>query len=146
MLLRVLQEQEFERVGGTQTIHVDVRIVAATNRHLEQAVEDGGFREDLFYRLNVFPLNIPPLRERKDDLNDLLSFFVGKYQHLTGSDPTFEEGLVDALKDCDWPGNVREFEKYGAARARHLRWLNFEDRAFLLRFQSDESQEHQAES
>ena len=110
MLLRVLQEQEFERVGGTQTIHVDVRIVAATNRHLEQAVEDGGFREDLFYRLNVFPLNIPPLRERKDDLHDLLSFFVGKYQHLTTSDPTFEEGLVDALKDCDWPGNVREFE------------------------------------
>ena len=110
MLLRVLQEQEFERVGGTQTIHVDVRIVAATNRHLEQAVEDGGFREDLFYRLNVFPLNIPPLRERKEDLNDLLSFFVRKYQHLTGSEPTFEEGLVDALKDCDWPGNVREFE------------------------------------
>ena len=110
MLLRVLQEQEFERVGGTQTIHVDVRIVAATNRHLEQAVEDGGFREDLFYRLNVFPLNIPPLRERKEDLNDLLSFFVRKYQHLTNSEPTFEEGLVDALKDCDWPGNVREFE------------------------------------
>ena len=110
MLLRVLQEQEFERVGGTQTIHVDVRIVAATNRHLEQAVEDGGFREDLFYRLNVFPLNIPPLRERKEDLNDLLSFFVRKYQHLTSSEPTFEEGLVDALKDCDWPGNVREFE------------------------------------
>ena len=110
MLLRVLQEQEFERVGGTQTIHVDVRIVAATNRHLEQAVEDGGFREDLFYRLNVFPLNIPPLRERKEDLNDLLSFFVRKYQHLTGSEPTFEEGLVDALRDCDWPGNVREFE------------------------------------
>ena len=110
MLLRVLQEQEFERVGGTQTIHVDVRIVAATNRHLEQAVEDGGFREDLFYRLNVFPLNIPPLRERKEDLNDLLSFFVRKYQHLTNSNPTFEEGLVDALKDCDWPGNVREFE------------------------------------
>ena len=110
MLLRVLQEQEFERVGGTQTIHVDVRIVAATNRHLEQAVEDGAFREDLFYRLNVFPLNIPPLRDRKEDVQDLLRFFVNKYKHLTNSAPEFDQGLVEALQDCDWPGNVREFE------------------------------------
>ncbi len=110
MLLRVLQEQEFERVGGTQTIRVDVRIVAATNRHLEQAVEEGNFREDLFYRLNVFPLNIPPLRERREDLGGLLGFFVRKYQHLTNSKPSFEDGLVEALQDCDWPGNVREFE------------------------------------
>lgn len=110
MLLRVLQEQEFERVGGTQTIRVDVRIVAATNRHLEQAVEDGAFREDLFYRLNVFPLNIPPLRERKEDIEDLLRFFVNKYKHLTNSNPSLDEDLVEALQDCDWPGNVREFE------------------------------------
>ncbi len=110
MLLRVLQEQEFERVGGTQTIKVDVRIVAATNRHLEQAVEDGGFREDLFYRLNVFPLSIPPLRERKEDIESLLRFFVKKYNHLVDVNPTLEEGLVSALQECDWPGNVREFE------------------------------------
>lgn len=110
MLLRVLQEQEFERVGGTQTIHVDVRIVAATNRHLEEAVQDGAFREDLFYRLNVFPLNIPPLRERKDDIKDLLNFFVAKYKHLSSSTPELDDGLVEALQDCDWPGNVREFE------------------------------------
>ena len=110
MLLRVLQEQEFERVGGTQTIHVDVRIVAATNRHLEQAVEDGAFREDLFYRLNVFPLNIPALRDRKEDIQDLLVFFVNKYKHLTNSTPELDQGLVEALQDCDWPGNVREFE------------------------------------
>ena len=110
MLLRVLQEQEFERVGGTQTIHVDVRIVAATNRHLEEAVQDGAFREDLFYRLNVFPLNIPPLRERKDDIKDLLGFFITKYKHLSNSTPELDDGLIEALQDCDWPGNVREFE------------------------------------
>ena len=92
-------------------------------------------------------MNIPPLRERKDDLNDLLSFFVRKYQHLTSSEPTFEEGLVDALKDCDWNQAMFESSENMVQRALVICDGSIsEDRAFLLRFQSDEGQEHQAES
>ncbi len=110
MLLRVLQEREFERVGGTRPIPVNVRVVAATNRDLEAAVEEGTFRQDLYYRLNVFPLSLPPLRQRPEDIGPLLRFFLKKYRHLTQSTPTVGEGLVEALQANDWPGNIREFE------------------------------------
>jgi DNA-binding NtrC family response regulator len=110
MLLRVLQEREIERVGGIRTINVNVRIVAATNRDLETAVAQGQFREDLFYRLNVFPIFLPPLRERAEDIADLLDWFLQKYQHLSAKKPTIAPGLIEALQTCDWPGNIREFE------------------------------------
>src|SRR6202008_1107607 len=83
-LLRVLQEREFERVGGRQAIRVDVRVVAATNRDLAGAVADGTFRQDLFYRLNVFPLEMPPLRARKDDITLLVGYFIGRYGRKAG--------------------------------------------------------------
>jgi two-component system response regulator AtoC len=108
-LLRTLQEREFERVGGHETIKVDVRMVSATNRNLEQMIEDGEFREDLYYRLNVFPINLPPLRERLDDLPVLASHFVAKFARNLGIRPA---GIaVDALarlREYAWPGNVRE--------------------------------------
>jgi Nif-specific regulatory protein len=110
MLLRILQERQFERVGGVNTVDVNVRVIAATNRHLESAVEQGDFREDLFYRLNVFPLHIPPLRDRKEDLAELLEHFLDKYGHLVSKRPKAADGLVESLQSCDWPGNVREFE------------------------------------
>ena len=110
MLLRVLQEREIERVGGTRTISVNVRIVAATNRDLESAVEDGEFREDLFYRLNVFPIFLPPLRERTEDIEALLNWFLDKYKNLVNKRPSIAPELVPALQSCDWPGNIREFE------------------------------------
>ncbi len=110
MLLRVLQEREIERVGGTKTINVDVRVVAATNCDLETAVQDGDFREDLFYRLNVFPIFLPPLRERTEDIEGLLNWFLDKYKNLVNKRPTISEDLVEALQACDWPGNIREFE------------------------------------
>ncbi len=110
-LLRVLQEGEFERVGGTQTIVVDVRIIAATNRNLEEKVRKGSFREDLFYRLNVFPIYNIPLRERKDDIVPLVRFFVDKYSKKMGR--TIREIPETALKKLhsyNFPGNVRELE------------------------------------
>ena len=110
MLLRVLQEREFERVGGTKPVSVNVRIVAATNRHLEEAVEDGSFRQDLYYRLNVFPVNLPALRDRPEDIGPLLRFFLDKYRHLSRTAPRPGEGLIEALEQNDWPGNIREFE------------------------------------
>ncbi|MBT5701978.1 MAG: sigma 54-interacting transcriptional regulator [Gammaproteobacteria bacterium] len=110
-LLRVLQEREFEPVGGTQTRSVDVRIIAATNEDLEEAVKLGKFRADLFYRLNVFPLHIPPLRERHDDIPLLVEFFVDKYESLY---TTKTLGLTDRamghLLNHPWPGNIRELE------------------------------------
>jgi len=110
-LLRVIQDQEFERVGGIQTIKVDVRLVAATNRNLQQDVREGRFREDLFYRLNVMPIHVPPLRERKEDIPALLDYFIGKFnrkldRRIAGADPE----VVDLLMDHDWPGNIRELE------------------------------------
>ena len=110
-LLRVLQEREFERVGGTRTIRVDVRVLAATNRDLEGAVRAGGFRQDLYYRLNVVSFEMPPLRERREDIPLLASYFVSKYAAKFKRKVT---GLSREARDCltvyDWPGNVRELE------------------------------------
>ncbi|MDY7038661.1 MAG: sigma-54 dependent transcriptional regulator [Thermodesulfobacteriota bacterium] len=110
-LLRVLQEQKFERVGGTKTIHVDVRIVAATNKNLITAINKGKFREDLFYRLNVIPIKVPPLKQRKSDIPLLIDYFLKKFQsgkekRITGFSPR----AMDAMDEFDWPGNVRELE------------------------------------
>ncbi|MDA8168162.1 MAG: sigma-54 dependent transcriptional regulator [Nitrospiraceae bacterium] len=110
-LLRVIQEKEFERVGGSKTIKVDVRILAATNKDLEQSISEGKFREDLFYRLNVIPLHIPPLRERKDDIPLLIDHFVGKFAKKRKRDPLrFTSGAMECLLNYGWPGNVRELE------------------------------------
>lgn len=110
-LLRVLQEHKFERVGSNKTICVDVRVVAATNRNLEKMVSEGLFRSDLYYRLNVVPLNIPPLRERKDDIEPLASFFLDKFSRETKKNFTgFSNSALRALYDYYWPGNVRELE------------------------------------
>jgi formate hydrogenlyase transcriptional activator len=110
-LLRVLQEQEFERIGGNQTIKCDVRVIAATNRDLPSAVASGAFRADLFYRLNVFPVKLPPLRERSEDIPLLAQFFVQKYAPKVGRKITAIEGkTIDRLLRYDWPGNIRELE------------------------------------
>ncbi len=110
-LLRVLQEKEFERVGGHKTIKADVRVVAATNKNLEQAVEDETFRSDLYYRLNVFPIYMPPLRERKTDILLLADFFLEKYAKENIKDiRRFSTPAIDMLMTYHWPGNVRELE------------------------------------
>ncbi len=110
-LLRVLQEQEFERVGGTRAIIVDVRVIAATNKDLEKALEEKSFREDLFYRLNVFPIHIPPLRERREDILPLAEFFIKRISSRMGRVPAFlTDETRDLLQRYDWPGNVREME------------------------------------
>lgn len=109
-LLRVLQENELERVGGNQTIKVNVRIVAATNRNLEGDIEDGKFREDLYYRLNVMPINLPPLRERTEDVPELAEFLVGKIGKHQGRELRITDGAVRTLMGYHWPGNVREME------------------------------------
>jgi transcriptional regulator with GAF, ATPase, and Fis domain len=110
-LLRVLQEREFERVGGARPIHVDVRVIAATHRDLRIAITDGRFREDLFYRLNVFPIEIPPLRERKDDILMLFEYFVQRYAKKAGkSIRTVEKTTLERLQAYDWPGNIRELQ------------------------------------
>jgi Response regulator containing CheY-like receiver, AAA-type ATPase, and DNA-binding domains len=110
-LLRVLQERSFERVGGSKTLSVDIRLIAATNRDLEKEVEDGRFRQDLFFRLNVVPLSLPPLRERLEDIPILAAHFAArsaqKYGHPV---PELSPKLVDVLQEYDWPGNVRELE------------------------------------
>jgi len=108
-LLRILQEQEFERVGGFQTHKVDVRVIAATNRDLEQEVRRGAFRADLFYRLNVFPIEVPPLRERKDDVPLLAGYFVRKFSQRMGKRiQGINRAVYEQLHQYDWPGNVRE--------------------------------------
>jgi len=110
-LLRVIQEREFERVGGTHTIKSDVRIMAATNKNLEEAVEKGEFRDDLYYRLNVFPIYMPPLRERKTDILLLADFFLEKYATANQKDiRSFSKTTIDMLMQYHWPGNVRELE------------------------------------
>jgi DNA-binding NtrC family response regulator len=112
-LLRVLQEREFERVGSTQTIKVDVRIVATTNRDLQKEVEAGNFREDLYYRLNVIEMALPPLRERKEDIPALVNNFIGKFNDDNGKNiEGLEEEAMEALMQYDWPGNIRELENY----------------------------------
>jgi len=107
----VLQEREIERVGGNTSISVDVRIIAATNRNLEQAVIEGGFRSDLYYRINVFPIYLPPLRERKTDILVLAEFFLEKYARENNkSIVRFSTPAIDMLMGYHWPGNVRELE------------------------------------
>ncbi|MCC7201130.1 MAG: nif-specific transcriptional activator NifA [Nitrospirae bacterium] len=109
-LLRVLQERRFERVGSSKGITVDVRIIAATNRNLEEAVRDGKFREDLYYRLNVVPVRIPSLRERKEDIPPLVGHFLQLYNEENGRDVKISNEALDTLLMHDWPGNVRELE------------------------------------
>jgi DNA-binding NtrC family response regulator len=110
-LLRVLQEREFERLGGKKTIHIDVRIIAATNQDLRAALEQGTFREDLYYRLNVVPINLPPLRERKEDIPHLVEHFLNKFAADTGGDPrSLSPKALEKIRSYHWPGNVRELE------------------------------------
>jgi Nif-specific regulatory protein len=110
-LLRVLQEREFERVGESRTIRVDVRVIAATNQSLEDEIEAGRFRDDLYYRLNVVPIPLPPLRERRDDIPVLAQFFLKRYGEQNRREvPELTPELRDALMNHDWPGNVRELE------------------------------------
>lgn len=110
-VLRVLQEHEFERVGGTKTVRVDVRIIAATNKELVQAVSEGHFREDLYYRIRVFPIRVPPLRERKDDIFPLIKHFMAKFSRETGKQITnISPKALEFLLSYTYPGNVRELE------------------------------------
>ena len=110
-LLRALQEHELERLGGNRTIHVDVRIVAATNRNLKQMVDEGKFRSDLYYRLNVFPMTVPPLRERREDIPLLIRFFTHKYaRKLNRAIEEIPSSTLEALTRYDWPGNIRELQ------------------------------------
>src|ERR1700734_3274378 len=110
-LLRVLQEREFERVGGAQLIHTDVRVIPATNRDLNAAVANGTFRQDLLYRLNVFPVEVPPLRERKDDILMLVEYFVQRYANRTGKNiRSIDQKTLDLLQSYARPGNIRELQ------------------------------------
>ncbi len=119
-LLRVLQEKKIQRLGGTNLIPVDARIIAATNQNLEKLVEDGRFREDLYFRLNVFQIEIPPLRDRREDIPILVSHFINKFNNKLGKNITgIEDEALSILMDYDFPGNVRELE-------------NIMERAFIL--------------
>ncbi len=110
-LLRVLQEHEFERVGGTRPIHADVRVIAATNRDLQAAISNGSFRSDLFYRLHVFPIEIPPLRERREDIPVLLEYFIDRYARKAGKNiTTVDKKTLQLLQSYPWPGNIRELQ------------------------------------
>ena len=110
-LLRALQAQEFERLGGNRTIRVDIRIIAATNRNLKQMVDEGRFRSDLYYRLNVFPLTVPPLRERREDIELLVRFFAQRYaRKLNRTIEEIPSPALQALTQYDWPGNIRELQ------------------------------------
>ena len=110
-LLRVLQEHEFERVGGTRPIRADVRVIAATNRDLQAAIQTGSFRSDLFYRLHVFPIQIPPLRERKEDLPLLVEYFIDRYARKAGKKITdISKKTLALLESYPWPGNIRELQ------------------------------------
>lgn len=110
-LLRVIQDGEFERLGSPRTINVDVRIIAASHRNLEEEVRNGRFREDLYYRLNVFPITVPPLRQRKEDIPLLVNHFIDKFNRKTGRNiQTVSKETIQALQEYHWPGNVRELE------------------------------------
>jgi DNA-binding NtrC family response regulator len=112
-LLRAVQEQEFERLGSARTIHVDVRIIAATHRDLPAMIREGKFREDLFYRLNVFPIEIPPLRERREDIPLLVNYFVSKLSRRMGKKiESIPRQAMEALANASWPGNVRELQNF----------------------------------
>jgi transcriptional regulator with GAF, ATPase, and Fis domain len=110
-LLRVLQEREFERVGGNESLKTDVRVVAATNRNLQTAIAEGKFREDLFYRLDVFPIEVPSLRERKEDIPVLVEYFVGRYAGKAGKTISgINTKSMEVLQAYSWPGNIRELQ------------------------------------
>ncbi len=110
-VLRILQERKFERVGGTRTVEVDVRVIAATNKHLDEEIKSGHFREDLFYRLNVVPFKVPPLRERKEDIPLLLEHFLNQFCQREGRErKTVAPEAVAMMQNYDWPGNVRELK------------------------------------
>ncbi len=146
-LLRVLQERAFERVGGRQSISVDVRVVAATNRDLKAAVGNGIFREDLFYRLNVFPLEMPPLRARREDVPLLVEYFIDRYGRKAGKNiRSINKKTLDLLRTYDWPGNIRELQNIiersvilssGGKFAVDESWLSNE--AFLTSSRSEAS-------
>jgi transcriptional regulator with GAF, ATPase, and Fis domain len=110
-LLRVLQEHEFERVGGTKAIQADVRVIAATNRDLHAAIAAGTFRRDLFYRLNVFPIEMPSLRDRREDIPLLVEYFIHRYASKMGKKiRRIDKGTLNRLASSDWPGNIRELQ------------------------------------
>lgn len=109
-LLRVLQEKKLQRVGGNKLIDVDIRIVTATNKNLSQMVKEGAFREDLYYRLNVIPVTVPPLRQRMQDIPVLADYFLKKFNLQLGKELSFTKEAVDHLCKYDWPGNVRELQ------------------------------------
>jgi transcriptional regulator with GAF, ATPase, and Fis domain len=110
-LLRILQERQFERIGGSQSIAVDVRIIAATNRDLKAAVAAGTFRSDLFYRLNVFPIVVPPLRDRKDDIPLLVQYLIERYANKAGKKiKNIHRKTLELFQAYDWPGNIRELQ------------------------------------
>lgn len=109
-ILRVIQERTFERIGSTKPLHVNVRIIAATNKNLENEVKEGKFREDLYWRLNVVPLLIPPLRERKEDIPILCEYFINKFSEKFGYELKIKSDAFDLLLNYHWPGNVRELE------------------------------------
>ena len=110
-LLRVLQEHEFERVGGARSIQTNVRVVAATNRNLQEAIATGAFRSDLFYRLNVFPIEMPPLRERREDIPVLVEYFIDRCARNAGKNTRgIEKNSLDLLQSYPWPGNIRELQ------------------------------------
>jgi len=112
-LLRVLQEREFEAVGSTRTTRVDVRVVAATNQNLKRMAQDREFREDLYYRLNVFPIYLPPLRERKADIPELVEYFVRQFAaSMDKSIESIPQGTMRSLVRHHWPGNIRELQNY----------------------------------
>ncbi len=114
-VLRVLQEKQYERVGDHKTRTVDIRVVAAANQYLEDAIEAGRFRDDLYYRLNVVPIHLPPLRERREDIPELARYFLERYCEENRRDPPeLTPDLIDMLLEHDWPGNVRELENYVA--------------------------------
>jgi transcriptional regulator with GAF, ATPase, and Fis domain len=110
-LLRVLQEREFERIGGTEVLRCDVRVIAATNRDLQSLIADGTFRSDLYYRLNVFPIQLPPLRERREDIPLLVNYFVDHYAKRAGKEiKHIQKNALETLQEYSWPGNVRELQ------------------------------------
>jgi transcriptional regulator with GAF, ATPase, and Fis domain len=110
-LLRILQERQFERVGGTQSVQADIRVIAATNRDLKAATANGIFRQDLFYRLNVFPIDMPPLRERRDDILMLVEYFVKRYATRAGKNiRSIDKKTLEVFQSYDWPGNIRELQ------------------------------------
>ncbi|MFT6717569.1 MAG: transcriptional regulator with GAF, ATPase, and Fis domain, partial [Saprospiraceae bacterium] len=133
-LLRALQEGEIERVGSVKTVTVDVRVIAATNRVLKQEVEKGAFRKDLYFRLNVFPIKIPPLRERPEDIPILVDYFVKKYSAKYGKVIKFiPDATLSQMQECEWQGNVRELENSVEramiqATSEVLKFLEFSDR------------------